>query len=204
MPERTLIARVRDDAENPGALIVASPVVGLADLTLHTGVFLNRYDSVLTMVVLGRRHVLRLPRDVQGWVVQAFIGNALTPVGFDAPLLRLDPRIGAEARVAQSAGGGSGNPDDSAGDNLVVKAPTEGIFYRRSAPDTPPFVEVGGTVTNGTVLGLIEVMKCFNQIAYGGPGLPETGTVSRILVQDAAEVHFGQPLFWIRPPDPGI
>ena len=61
------------------------------------------------------------------------------------------------------------------------------------------FVDVGARVVAGTVLGLVEVMKCFNQITYGGPGLPEDGIVSRVLVEDAAEVHFGQPLFHIRP-----
>ena len=54
-------------------------------------------------------------------------------------------------------------------------------------------------MTAGTVLGLVEVMKSFNQIAYGGPGLPERGTVAKVLVQDAAEVTYGQTLFLIRP-----
>jgi acetyl-CoA carboxylase biotin carboxyl carrier protein len=80
-----------------------------------------------------------------------------------------------------------------------VKSPSEGIFYRRSAPDSPPFVDIGARVSSGTVLGLVEVMKCFNQIAYGGPGLPEHGEVVKILADDAAEVQFGQPLFWVRP-----
>ena len=46
---------------------------------------------------------------------------------------------------------------------------------------------------------MVEVMKCFNQITYGGPGLPESGQVTGILVEDAAEVRFGQPLFRIKP-----
>ncbi len=199
MAERTLIARVREDEANPQTLIVASPVVGRTDLALRPGVFLNRYDRLLTMLVLGRRHTLRLPRDVQGWVVETFVGNELTPVAYGAPLLRLDPRTAGGPGIGEPARRGTGEAADDAGDSIVVKAPTEGIFYRKASPDSPPFVALGATVTTGTVLGMVEVMKCFNQITYGGPGLPESGEVTGILVEDAAEVQFGQPLFRIRP-----
>ena len=76
---------------------------------------------------------------------------------------------------------------------------SQGIFYRRSSPDSPPFVEEGTKIASGSVLGLVEVMKCFNQITYGGPGFPEKVEVAKILVQDSTEVQFGQPLFWVRP-----
>jgi biotin carboxyl carrier protein len=49
------------------------------------------------------------------------------------------------------------------------------------------------------VLGLVEVMKCFNQITYGGPGLPERGEIVKILGPDTGEVQFGDELFWVRP-----
>jgi hypothetical protein len=42
-------------------------------------------------------------------------------------------------------------------------------------------------------------MKCFNQILYGGPGLPDEGIVVSIRAEDASEVRFGTPLFLIRP-----
>jgi biotin carboxyl carrier protein len=200
--ERTLIARVREDEANPQTLVVTSPAVGLADLALRPGVFLNRYDRLLTMLVLGRRHVVRLPRDVQGWVVESFVGNELTPMAYGAPILRLDPRTAEDPGMGEPARGGdretSGGADDASG-SIVVKAPTEGIFYRKASPDSPPFVALGTIVTTGTVLGMVEVMKCFNQIAYGGPGLPESGEVTGILVEDAAEVQFEQPLFRIKP-----
>ena len=49
------------------------------------------------------------------------------------------------------------------------------------------------------MLGLVEIMKCFYQITYDGPGLPEKGQVAKILADDASEVHFGQALFSIKP-----
>ena len=80
-----------------------------------------------------------------------------------------------------------------------MRAPSHGTFYRRPAPGSPAYVEPGATVETDAVVGLVEVMKCFNPIAYGGPGLPASGIVTRVLVEDSTEVHFGQPLFWIRP-----
>ena len=44
---------------------------------------------------------------------------------------------------------------------LLVKAFTAGIFYRKPAPDKPPFIKEGKIVKTGTVLGMIEVMKSF-------------------------------------------
>jgi biotin carboxyl carrier protein len=200
MAERTLIARVREDELHPGTLLVASPVVGLADGAPRPGVFLNRYDAILTIRVMGRRHVLRLPRDRQGWVVEAYIANELGPVAFDDALLRIDPsveRMGGSGETARSGKDSAGDVDS--GDAIIIKAPTEGIFYRRPSPAAQAFVDVGSRVGTGSVLGLVEVMKCFNQITYGGPDLPEEGIVSRVLVEDSSDVRFGQALFWIQP-----
>jgi biotin carboxyl carrier protein len=60
-------------------------------------------------------------------------------------------------------------------------------------------VDEGSEVGTGSVLGLVEIMKCFHQITYGGAGLPERGSVARILVENAAEVELGQELFLVRP-----
>lgn len=200
MPERTLIARVRPDGGDAATSILASPVVGLVDGAPRPGVFLNRFDPLLTVVVVGRRHVVRLPRDVHGWVVEAYVPGGLTAVAFDQPLVRIDPRVGElDGDHARAQNTKLAAADAERGDAIVVAAPSEGIFYRRPSPDTPCFVEVGAAVSSGTVLGLVEVMKCFNPITYGGPGLPPSGEVARILAEDATEVRFGQELFWIRP-----
>ena len=37
-------------------------------------------------------------------------------------------------------------------------------------------------------------MKTFNRVTYGGPDLPETARVSRILVAEGADVNAGDPL----------
>lgn len=45
-----------------------------------------------------------------------------------------------------------------------IIAPLPGIFYRRPAPDKPVFVEVGDIVEAGQAIGLIEIMKQFNEV----------------------------------------
>lgn len=200
MAERTLIARVRPDAQDPQLLVVASPVVGVADGVPSAGRFLNAFDRVLTLKILNERHTLRLPRDVQGLIVEACIPNAYTPVAYNDALLRIDPRAAAGGAGAALAADRTraATAGESAG-LIKITAPSEGIFYRRPAPDAPAYVDVGSPVGAGTVLGLVEVMKCFNPITYGGPGLPERGEIAKVLAPDTGEVQFGDELFWVRP-----
>ena len=80
-------------------------------------------------------------------------------------------------------------------ENLVnIKSPIIGTFYRKSAPDNPPFVQVGDTIKEGDVLCVIEAMKLFNEIES-----EVSGTIVKILVDDASPVEFDQPLFVIKP-----
>lgn len=65
-----------------------------------------------------------------------------------------------------------------------------GVFYSRPAPDQDPYVEEGAVVDNGQTLGLIEVMKTFNEVKAERPG-----RVSRILLEDGDEVEPGQEIF---------
>ena len=77
---------------------------------------------------------------------------------------------------------------------ITIKSPIIGTFYRKSAPDKPPFVEVGDVIKEGGVLCVIEAMKLFNEIES-----EINGTIVKILVDDASPVEFDQPLFVINP-----
>jgi acetyl-CoA carboxylase biotin carboxyl carrier protein len=199
MAERTLIAKVRPDEKEPEILLVTSPVVGIADGAPPVGAFLNPFDRVITLKVLNRRFVLRLPRNVHGRVVEAAIPNGFTPVEYGGVIARLDPRAleASGEDVARSGSRESADAEDAGA--VTVSAPSDGIFYRKPGPDSPPYVEVGAEVTAGSILGLVEIMKCFHQITYGGIELPERGKVTRILADDASEVRFGQALFQVKP-----
>ena len=74
----------------------------------------------------------------------------------------------------------------------VVKSPMVGTFYRSASPGTKVFVEVGQSVQVGDTLCIIEAMKILNQIESD-----KTGTITKILVENAEPVEYGQPLFII-------
>jgi acetyl-CoA carboxylase biotin carboxyl carrier protein len=75
----------------------------------------------------------------------------------------------------------------------VVTSPIVGTFYRASAPDADPFVEVGSRVKKGQVLCIIEAMKLMNEIESDADGV-----VATIYPQNAQAVEYGEPLFAIR------
>jgi acetyl-CoA carboxylase biotin carboxyl carrier protein len=74
-----------------------------------------------------------------------------------------------------------------------VVAPLLGTFYRSPKPGAPPFVEVGATVTEDSVVAIIEVMKLMNTVRAGA-----RGTVVEILPVDGALVEYGEPLLRVR------
>ncbi len=74
----------------------------------------------------------------------------------------------------------------------VVKSPMVGTFYRSASPGTKAFVEVGQTVQVGDTLCIIEAMKILNQIESD-----KKGAITKILVENAEPVEYGQPLFII-------
>lgn len=85
-------------------------------------------------------------------------------------------------------------PAKSADPNVQdVVAPLLGTFYRSPKPGAPPFVEVGATVTEDTVVAIIEVMKLMNTVRAG-----VRGTVVEILPIDGALVEYGEPLLRVR------
>lgn len=90
-----------------------------------------------------------------------------------------------------------GAHDIPAGSHAVV-SPADGVFYRRPRPIDPPYVEKGARVHSGQTLALIEAMKCFSAITYGGAGLPDEAEVIEIRSEDAAEVTHGQVLFVVK------
>lgn len=74
-------------------------------------------------------------------------------------------------------------------DNSVIKAALPGTFYRRPNPGDPPFVEPGEEITEEQVVGLIEVMKNFQEIKSD-----RNGTVKQFLVDNEAQVEQGQAI----------
>ena len=76
-----------------------------------------------------------------------------------------------------------------AADEVAIRAPMLGTFYRAASPSEKPYVEVGQRVKADDIVGVIEVMKLFNSIRAG-----VDGTVVRIEAQNATLVEYDQAL----------
>lgn len=70
-----------------------------------------------------------------------------------------------------------------------ILSPFPGTFYRRPAPDKPNYKSDGDEVTPDDIIGLIEVMKSFNEVKAG-----VVGRITRFLVENEDAVSTGQPL----------
>ena len=77
---------------------------------------------------------------------------------------------------------------------ITIKSPIIGTFYRKPSPDKPNFVEVGDSISEGSILCVVEAMKLFNEIESEC-----SGKIVKILVDDASPVEFDQPLFLVDP-----
>ena len=77
---------------------------------------------------------------------------------------------------------------------IEIKSPMIGSFYITPSPDAEPFVKVGDSVKVGQTVCIIEAMKLFNEIES-----EYSGTIVKILVENASPVEFDQPLFLVDP-----
>ncbi|KAB8152054.1 acetyl-CoA carboxylase biotin carboxyl carrier protein [Kordia sp. TARA_039_SRF] len=109
------------------------------------------------------------------------------------------PQQQAPAPVAQQAPAPAATetPAPAASEDskyITIKSPIIGTFYRKPSPDKPAFVEVGASISEGSVLCVIEAMKLFNEIES-----EVSGKIVKVLVDDASPVEFDQPLFLVDP-----
>jgi acetyl-CoA carboxylase biotin carboxyl carrier protein len=80
-------------------------------------------------------------------------------------------------------------------ENLIeVRSPIVGTFYRAPSPNADPYVQVGQSVNQGSVLCIIEAMKLMNEIES-----EVSGKIAKILVENAQPVEYNQVLFLIEP-----
>lgn len=75
-----------------------------------------------------------------------------------------------------------------------IKSPIVGTFYRAPSPDADPYVQVGDSVSKGTILCIVEAMKLMNEIESD-----IDGKIVKILVENATPVEYNQPLFLVEP-----
>jgi acetyl-CoA carboxylase biotin carboxyl carrier protein len=110
------------------------------------------------------------------------------PLPISTPAPALSPQSAAVARSEPAAAVQSVDPD-----LRDVTAPMLGTFYRAPKPGAPPFVEIGASVEEDTIVAIVEVMKLMNAVRAG-----VRGTVTEVLASDGALVEYGETLLRVR------
>ena len=163
-------------AEQVGAGASVSPETrSLLSLVDRLGALLEKSDLVEIEVEAGETGiVLRKPAALAPAVVAT------------APAVPADPAPAPGAPAAADAAPVS--------TTRPVKAPLTGVYYASSSPSSPPFVTVGQKIEVGTVIGLIEAMKLFNEIKSD-----QAGRVARIVAETGKLVKAKQTLIEVEP-----
>jgi acetyl-CoA carboxylase biotin carboxyl carrier protein len=173
-----------------GHVEIRSPAVGLWRHRPAPGALVMPGTHLGEIEVLGVLHELHADECCHGLVISESPTGRLArvPVDHGQVLVVLDPSASAVINAEAEAEAGP----DSYG--LVFRAPSSGRFYSRPAPDKPPFVKEGQTLEEGSTVCLLEIMKTFHRIGYGGPDLPQQARVTRIVPEDGADVEIGDPI----------
>lgn len=165
------------------------PVLGRVSL------FSTLADTLTEGTVVGQVTVLRQVKNLAlpsggPWVLRRnLISSRSVGVGVGTPLLAL--RLWDESAEAVDA-------DASEGDGQLYASPMAGQYYRRPAPDQPPFIEVGDVIEEGTQLGLVEVMKFFYPLVFEGRG---RWRITELVAGETISLEAGDPVIRIERSD---
>lgn len=126
---------------------------------------------------------VRVTRTYAAQAVQQVQVPAYAPVPA-APAVPQPPAVPSGSVPATPAAA-----EDLSANPGTLTSPMVGTAYLAPEPGKPPFVTVGARVTEGQTVLIVEAMKTMNQIPAH-----RSGTITRILVEDASPVEYGQPL----------
>lgn len=126
--------------------------------------------------------------DLRVRVTRSYASQAVQQVAVPAyaPAPAAAPAPVAPAGVAASIAPAN---DDLSSNPGTLTSPMVGTAYLAPEPGKPAFASVGAKVSEGQTVLIIEAMKTMNQIPAH-----RSGTITRILVEDASPVEYGQPL----------
>jgi len=186
----TLEARL---VRHASALVLESPTVGLWLARPAPGVLIRPGDRLGAIEQLGTQIPLLAPRGALGFIGPDADGRRVIPVEFGQTLCSLQPPtevLGQESPMER--------PRTST-TSLVFRAPLSGRYYDRPSPESAPFLTVDQMVERGQSVALLEVMKTFNRVTYGGDDLPAKARIVAILASNGDDVASGDPLFELAP-----
>ena len=154
---------------------------------LKTLIDLVQQSGIAELEITEGEEKVRISRGVPATIGHAMPqpGTVYVTAPSPAHMVAVDPTQGAAVPAVDE--GEAPEPEGH-----VVKSPMVGTFYRSSAPDAKPFVDIGDAVKVGDTVCIIEAMKLLNEIEADADGV-----VKEILVENGQPVEYGQPLFVI-------
>ena len=125
----------------------------------------------------------------EGFRIKLQRGPSVQAVAGALPPMAVPPKAPTTAAEGASA-------QSKAADSIPLReivSPMVGTFYHAASPDASPFVDVGKTVTEETVVCIIEAMKVMNEIKA-----ETSGVIAEVVAENGKPVQFGQVLFKVR------
>jgi len=126
-----------------------------------------------------------------------FQGKSTQVVQSSAPAVMQVPAAASPAPAAPASPAPAAKTEKAAESTeglLEVKSPIVGTFYRSASPDKPAYAKVGDSIEKGDTVCIVEAMKLFNEIES-----EVSGTIVKVMVEDAAPVEYDQVLFLVDP-----
>ena len=109
------------------------------------------------------------------------------PISYAAPAAAVPVAAAAAPAASAAVPAAAAAAND---DTITIDSPTIGTFYSRPKPDAADYVKVGDTITEDTIVCIVEAMKMFNEIPAG-----VSGKIVEILVNNEDPVDNNKPLF---------
>ncbi len=160
-------------------------LIKLVSRTGVTEVEIEQKDFKLSIKSEGKRK--SKSGEVETTLVQAPMPMVQQMPGMAMPVQASAPAPQAAAPAAPAVAEAENN-------YITIKSPMIGTFYRSSSPDKDAYLNIGDSVKPGKVICIVEAMKLFNEIEA-----EVSGTVVKVLIDDATPVEYDQPLFLIDP-----
>ncbi|HTJ43216.1 MAG TPA: biotin/lipoyl-containing protein [Kofleriaceae bacterium] len=189
MRRRTAESRTLDGGE----VALTSPLPGFWRTHLRRAAYVRGGDVIGSLEFLGSTIDVVAPEGAHGILHDDAGWRA---VGYGEVLIALDPRGGVPSSDASDVAATTRHAKAS---GLVFTAPLSGRFFAKPGPGKPAFVTAGAEVGEGQTICMLEVMKTFHRVTYGGGGLPPRARVLAILVEDEADVTMGQAILQLEP-----
>ena len=148
------------------------------------------FKEIKTIIDLMKKNDLSvLEIEKEGFRIKVQRGSS----GQTAAVAPLQTAVPPKAALA-STDAASGLPKATESVPLrEIVSPMVGTFYRAGSPDGSPVVDIGKTITEETVVCIIEAMKVMNEIKA-----ETSGVIAEVVAENGKPVQFGQVLFKVR------